>query len=104
MNADYFSAPQAVCCEDGNHCCPNGHTCEPHRSSCSRGPHVIPWFTKVSAVTEPDTVGDIKCDDKSSCASGTTCCKLPSGEWGCCPLVKVCTILNELICLILLGI
>uniref|UniRef100_A0A8C6Q2N9 Granulins domain-containing protein n=1 Tax=Nothobranchius furzeri TaxID=105023 RepID=A0A8C6Q2N9_NOTFU len=31
---------------------------------------------------------DVKCDNKSSCASGTTCCRLPSGEWGCCPLVK----------------
>lgn len=80
---------QAVCCEDGNHCCPRGHTCQPHRSSCSRGPHVLPWFTKVRALTEPSGVADIKCDDKSSCASGTTCCPLKTGGWGCCPLVKV---------------
>ncbi|KAM8730432.1 granulin b isoform 1-T2 [Acanthopagrus schlegelii] len=80
--------PKAVCCNDGNHCCPSGHSCEPHRSSCSRGPHVIPWFTKLSATTEPDAANDVKCDDKSSCASGTTCCKLQTGEWGCCPLVK----------------
>ncbi|TKS89394.1 Granulins Proepithelin [Collichthys lucidus] len=80
--------PKAVCCKDGNHCCPSGHTCQPHRSSCSRGPHVIPWFTKLSAMTEPGAVTDVKCDDKSSCASGTTCCKLQTGEWGCCPLVK----------------
>uniref|UniRef100_A0A3Q3F0H4 Granulin b n=1 Tax=Labrus bergylta TaxID=56723 RepID=A0A3Q3F0H4_9LABR len=80
--------PNAVCCKDGNHCCPSSHTCEPHRSSCSKGPHVIPWFTKLSALTEPSAVTDVKCDDKSSCASGTTCCKLDSGEWGCCPLVK----------------
>uniref|UniRef100_A0AAQ5XYH3 Granulins domain-containing protein n=1 Tax=Amphiprion ocellaris TaxID=80972 RepID=A0AAQ5XYH3_AMPOC len=33
----------------------------------------------------------VPCNDSSSCASGTTCCKLPTGEWGCCPLVKVCT-------------
>ncbi|XP_047465155.1 granulin b [Mugil cephalus] len=91
--------PKAVCCEDGNHCCPNGHTCEPHRSSCSRGPHVISWFEKVSALTEPDAVTDVKCDNKSSCASGTTCCKLPSGEWGCCPLVKaVCCADHEHCC------
>ncbi|XP_034716514.1 granulin b isoform X5 [Etheostoma cragini] len=81
--------PNAVCCSDGNHCCPDGHTCEAHRSSCSKGPHVvIPWFSKLSAVTEPGAVTDVKCDDKSSCAAGTTCCKLQTGEWGCCPLVK----------------
>ncbi|XP_071317810.1 granulin b isoform X2 [Trachinotus anak] len=91
--------PKAVCCKDGNHCCPSGHTCEPHRSSCSKGPHVIPWFTKVSALTEPGAVTDVKCDDKSSCASGTTCCKLPTGEWGCCPLVKaVCCADHEHCC------
>uniref|UniRef100_A0A8C6Q711 Granulins domain-containing protein n=1 Tax=Nothobranchius furzeri TaxID=105023 RepID=A0A8C6Q711_NOTFU len=80
--------PQAVCCQGGNHCCPSGHTCEPHRSTCSRGPNTIAWFTKLSARTEPMDVSDVKCDNKSSCASGTTCCRLPSGEWGCCPLVK----------------
>ncbi|XP_072311978.1 granulin b [Eucyclogobius newberryi] len=80
--------PQAICCDDGDHCCPHGHTCEPHRSSCTRGPHVIPWFTKLSAFNESDSVADVKCDDKSSCASGTTCCKLSTGDWGCCPLVK----------------
>ncbi|XP_024140576.1 granulin b [Oryzias melastigma] len=91
--------PQAVCCEDGNHCCPRGHTCQPHRSSCSRGPHVLPWFTKVRALTEPSGVADIKCDDKSSCASGTTCCPLKTGGWGCCPLVKaVCCADHEHCC------
>uniref|UniRef100_A0A8C6SQE1 Granulin b n=1 Tax=Neogobius melanostomus TaxID=47308 RepID=A0A8C6SQE1_9GOBI len=80
--------PHAICCNDGDHCCPRGHTCEPHRSSCSRGPHVIPWFTKLSALNESESVKDVKCDIKTSCASGTTCCKLPTGAWGCCPLVK----------------
>lgn len=47
-------------------------------------------------MTEPDAVNDVKCDDKSSCASGTTCCKLQTGEWGCCPLVKVCTSMTSL--------
>ncbi|XP_041818405.1 granulin b [Chelmon rostratus] len=91
--------PKAVCCNDGNHCCPSGHTCDPHRSSCSKGPHAIPWFTKLSALTEPGAVTDVKCDDKSSCASGTTCCKLQTGEWGCCPLVKaVCCADHEHCC------
>ncbi|XP_054455244.1 granulin b [Anoplopoma fimbria] len=92
--------PKAVCCDDGNHCCPSGHTCEPHRSSCSKGPHVVvPWFSKLSALSEASAVTDVKCDDKSSCASGTTCCKLQTGEWGCCPLVKaVCCADHEHCC------
>lgn len=91
--------PNAICCKDGSHCCPSGHTCEPHRSACSKGPHVIPWYTKVSAMTELGAVADVKCDDKSSCAAGTTCCKLQTGEWGCCPLVKaVCCADHEHCC------
>ncbi|XP_062270247.1 granulin b [Platichthys flesus] len=91
--------PKAVCCSDGDHCCPSGHTCEAHRSSCSRGSHSLPWFTKLSALTEPGALTDVKCDDKSSCASGTTCCQLATGEWGCCPLVKaVCCADQEHCC------
>uniref|UniRef100_A0AAQ4PWM3 Granulin b n=1 Tax=Gasterosteus aculeatus aculeatus TaxID=481459 RepID=A0AAQ4PWM3_GASAC len=81
--------PKAVCCHDGDHCCPSGHTCEPHRSSCSKGPLVlVPWFSKLSARSEAGgnaSATDVKCDNKSSCASGTTCCKLKTEGWGCCP-------------------
>lgn len=89
-----FFVLQAVCCGDGIHCCPSTHTCDPHRASCSRGPLVTPWFTKLKAMTQPGNAMDVKCDDKSSCASGTTCCKLQTGEWGCCPLVKVYLLLK----------
>ena len=30
-------------------------------------------------------VGSVPCGDGTSCPSGTTCCKLSSGQWGCCP-------------------
>ncbi|XP_061613162.1 granulin b isoform X2 [Phyllopteryx taeniolatus] len=91
--------PQAVCCEDGSRRPPAGHTCLPRRSSRSRGRRVIPWLAKAPAATRPAAVADVKCDDKSSCAAGTTCCKLPTGEWGCCPLVKaVCCADREHCC------
>ncbi|XP_037546891.1 granulin b [Nematolebias whitei] len=77
--------PDAVCCKDGGHCCPRGHTCDPLRSSCSRALQVT---TRSTNRTEPGAVADVRCDDTSSCASGTTCCRLQSGGWGCCPLVK----------------
>ena len=34
------------------------------------------------------SVGNVSCDDGSSCPTGTTCCKLSSGDWGCCPYPK----------------
>ena len=31
------------------------------------------------------SVRSVECDDGSSCPTGTTCCKLSSGGYGCCP-------------------
>ncbi|XP_010864960.4 granulin b isoform X1 [Esox lucius] len=92
--------PKAVCCSDGDHCCPSGYICDDHKGTCTKGLATVPWYPKESALTEEGaTSKDVKCDDKSSCASGTTCCKLPTGEWGCCPLVKaVCCADQEHCC------
>ncbi|ROI16392.1 Granulin [Anabarilius grahami] len=85
--------PKAVCCTDGDHCCPVGYKCNEKKTSCTKAYHEIPWYTKQEArVTKGSEVllgdKDVKCDSTTSCASGTTCCKLPTGQWGCCPLVK----------------
>ncbi|XP_012684190.2 granulin b isoform X2 [Clupea harengus] len=98
---------QAVCCSTGDHCCPRGFTCDEKHTSCTKGRLEIPWYRKQEAratqvsdrseVTEDVT--DVKCDNESTCASGSTCCKLPTGEWGCCPLVKaVCCADQEHCC------
>ncbi|XP_059145584.1 progranulin-like isoform X2 [Physella acuta] len=76
--------PKAVCCSDHTHCCPNGYTCDVSAGTCNRGNDVVAWLTKQPA----KTVGEVKCDDSSSCPDGNTCCKLASGEYGCCPLPK----------------
>ena len=59
------------------------------------------WFTKTEAVSTkvqlsilvpPNTaqVGRVICPDGSSeCLSGQTCCKLSTGQYGCCPMPKV---------------
>ena len=58
------------------------------------------WFTKTEAVSKiqlsvvvpPNTaqVGSVICPDGSSeCPNGQTCCKLSTGEYGCCPMPKV---------------
>ncbi|XP_051543149.1 progranulin-like [Myxocyprinus asiaticus] len=85
--------PKAVCCEDSGHCCPSGYKCNEKKTSCTKAYHEIPWYRKQEArITERSGVSsgvkDVKCDSTTSCASGSTCCKLPTGEWGCCPLVE----------------
>ncbi|KAG7335498.1 hypothetical protein KOW79_000191 [Hemibagrus wyckioides] len=82
--------PQAVCCGDGDHCCPSGYTCDKEKPTCTKGNHQIPWFKKQPAMRSEVTsdLGDMKCDDATSCAAGTTCCKLRTGKWGCCPLAQ----------------
>ncbi|XP_073539287.1 progranulin isoform X1 [Phyllobates terribilis] len=74
---------KAVCCGDHEHCCPNGFTCI--QGQCQQQAQSIPWSKKISAIKETATV---KCDDTSSCPGTATCCRLASGEWGCCPYEK----------------
>ena len=54
-----------------------GYTCDVSAGTCDRA-------DTQSELTEL-TVGNVPCGDGTSCSSGTTCCKLSSGQWGCCP-------------------
>ena len=54
-----------------------GYTCDVSAGTCDRA-------DTQSELTEL-AVGNVPCGDGSSCPSGTTCCKLSSGQWGCCP-------------------
>ena len=77
---------QAVCCSDGVHCCPNGYTCDVAHGSCKKGDAQVNWFEKTPA----KQLENVICPDGSSeCPDGNTCCKLSSGQYGCCPLPKV---------------
>ena len=38
---------------------------------------------------EPEKVEVVRCDATHVCLTGQTCCKLSSGQWGCCPLPQV---------------
>uniref|UniRef100_A0A2C9K1T6 Granulins domain-containing protein n=1 Tax=Biomphalaria glabrata TaxID=6526 RepID=A0A2C9K1T6_BIOGL len=76
--------PRATCCDDHIHCCPNGYTCDVSAGTCNKGNDIVAWLSKQPA----KVVGDVQCDDTSSCPDGNTCCKLASGQYGCCPLPK----------------
>ncbi|XP_068274823.1 progranulin [Nyctibius grandis] len=77
---------EAVCCDDHVHCCPQGYTCDPSGGSCLDGGGTrLPWLRKTPAVARGHG-GDVRCDEETSCPQGSTCCRLASGGWGCCPL------------------
>ncbi|XP_029428750.1 progranulin isoform X2 [Rhinatrema bivittatum] len=78
----------AVCCTDQIHCCPEGTTCDLTHSMCvdADGKGQSQMLTRVLAL--PERGKDVKCDETQSCPDGHTCCRLPSGEWGCCPYVE----------------
>ena len=90
----YVQILQAVCCQDQMHCCPYGYVCDGPRGACQKGYVSMPWFEKQPAKPIEDTTDlgdkDVMCGDKKTkCADGQTCCKLKSGQWGCCPMPKV---------------
>lgn len=85
--------PQAVCCPDGVHCCPGGYICL--SDTCQQGQDSIPWAKKMLALKEEATV---KCDDTATCPGSTTCCRLASGDWGCCPYEKAVCCSDKIHC------
>lgn len=94
---------QAVCCEDHIHCCPAGFTCHTEKGTCEQGTHQVPWMEKAPAyLSLPDSQAlesDVLCDNVTSCPPNNTCCRLKSGEWGCCPVLKaVCCSDNKHCC------
>ena len=83
LNCLYF---QAVCCSDHIHCCPHGTTCDLSKGTCDKGDISVDWFVKTPALKAPNPV---PCDESHECPTGNTCCRLESGDWGCCPKPNV---------------
>ncbi|XP_078012096.1 progranulin isoform X3 [Phascolarctos cinereus] len=85
--------PQASCCEDKVHCCPQGTSCDVAHARClmaGGGAYPLAQKTpakKIQQEKEVMMVTKVICPDaRSQCSEGTTCCQLPSGSFGCCPL------------------
>ena len=79
-----------MCCSDNLHCCPNGYTCDVAEGTCNRDAHSISWNAVAVRDIDKPSSNDVKCDhSEQSCPDGNTCCKLESGDYGCCPYDKV---------------
>ncbi|XP_022079850.1 granulins-like isoform X8 [Acanthaster planci] len=77
--------PMAVCCNDSVHCCPKGYKCNVAHGTCTKGEFNLPWYEKNDA-QEVELQSVVCPGGQYQCPDGNTCCKLSSGQWGCCPL------------------
>ncbi|NXT88132.1 GRN protein, partial [Anhinga rufa] len=84
-SAQYGCCPlqNAVCCSDRQHCCPQGTACDLERSTCTSSGG---WAQPLASLPKAH---DVKCDEQTSCPDKSTCCRLSSGAWGCCPMEEV---------------
>ncbi|RMX59728.1 hypothetical protein pdam_00019018 [Pocillopora damicornis] len=81
--------PKAVCCDDGIHCCPGNTKCNIEKKTCDRKTDIETLLTKIQVWKGETGKSNIICPDgQSECPEGNTCCKLQSGQYGCCPLPK----------------
>ncbi|VDO67525.1 unnamed protein product [Haemonchus placei] len=79
--------PNAVCCSDHIHCCPQGTQCDPEKLHCTKtNGEIFPPRRKGNAQQSTDENEIICPDRRSKCPSGSTCCMLVSGKYGCCPV------------------
>ncbi|KAM4598167.1 granulin a [Polymixia lowei] len=91
--------PQAVCCEDLEHCCPHGKKCNLVTMTCDDPLTSVPWLEKIPTIPRVgEDAEDVPCDSTHSCPDGTTCCKVESGDWACCPLPKAVCCPDHLHC------
>ena len=81
----------ATCCSDGVHCCPSKYTCNVSGQICSKGSITVPLVEKVQLgvhmATSTAPQNDVICPNKETeCSAGSTCCKLKSEQYACCPI------------------
>ncbi|XP_023377317.1 granulins isoform X3 [Pteropus vampyrus] len=89
--------PQASCCEDKVHCCPHGTTCDLARARCLTATGTYPLAKKIPA-QRTNRAGVMCPDARSQCPDGSTCCELPTGTYGCCPMPNAICCSDHLHC------
>lgn len=72
----------ASCCSTGDFCCPNGFKCDIDNGRCIKDSLYIPFHLRMSEIKQLEN--NICPDGDSECPSGSTCCDLGDGEYGCC--------------------
>ena len=86
-------SPNAVCCSDMIHCCPQNTVCNLAKGTCDSTYELIPLpFRKPDikvdsiAMKKAKRIDNVYCPDGVSyCPDNNTCCRLSTGQYGCCP-------------------
>ncbi|XP_042187867.1 progranulin-like [Callorhinchus milii] len=81
--------PQTVCCFGGTRCCPKDFsTLFKTSSSLSVPVNRMKPVMEINALSIQFNSGRsvTYCDNLHYCSAENTCCRLPSGSWGCCPI------------------
>ncbi|XP_072530944.1 progranulin-like isoform X2 [Salminus brasiliensis] len=77
---------QDQCCLSDTGCCPNGFHCDEESRACvSDFDQHTPMVPLELALDTQIQAGVIRCNGRFYCPAEYTCCKAPTGGWGCCP-------------------
>ena len=58
--------------------------------TCDKASHSVSWNAVAVSGVEQVSSGDVVCPGgKDTCPDQTTCCRLKSGDYGCCPYPHV---------------
>ncbi|OBS58612.1 hypothetical protein A6R68_10272 [Neotoma lepida] len=94
--------PQASCCEDRVHCCPQGSSCDLVHTRCITSVGTQPLLKKFSARKTNRAVAlhfSVVCPDaQTQCPDDSTCCEMPTGQYGCCPMPNAICCSDHLHC------
>ncbi|XP_039187331.1 progranulin isoform X1 [Crotalus tigris] len=94
--------PEASCCADKIHCCPHGTTCDLVAARCletfGEQPLSKKFPAKKRTLASSLTQKNICPGNHSSCPDAATCCLLPTGQYGCCPLQNAVCCSDHLHC------
>ncbi|XP_012685020.2 granulin 1 isoform X2 [Clupea harengus] len=77
-----------LCCLSEVGCCQLGFHCDRELKACVRdSAPPVPRATVEQAPGDGSLAleGVIRCDGHFYCPAGNSCCKAPTGDWGCCP-------------------
>ncbi|XP_067869322.1 progranulin-like [Heterodontus francisci] len=81
---------EAVCCGDHLHCCPSETKCDLKQSKCVSKYGMMEMWKKFPAhrrfAMRDTKVQVVQCNGTEVCPDNNTCCKLASGQFGCCPI------------------
>ncbi|XP_036422325.1 progranulin-like [Colossoma macropomum] len=84
--ATFNSTKQDQCCLSETGCCPQGFHCDEESRTCVNDfEKLIPAVPLMQTSDSQVKAGVIRCNTRFYCPAAYTCCRTPTGQFGCCP-------------------